>query len=188
MNWAMMAGLLGGLYGFCLYIIRDDREFKIALTREEKSALAKGQIIDKIHKGCPVIFGNPYYVQGPLRVKPIGNGKPIFEPYGDWKQVSKKEGLIAEWTYTGIGREVIQRSYFPDGSINTLSYTVPTILNGDSLRDTRIVYFVIGKPTDTLVVSHWFENIYQGKTVKTSWSYDTQGKRPVPQGWKFNRY
>lgn len=187
MNWAILIGGLAGLYGFALYVIAPDREFRQELTREEKTALKQGQTITKIQKGSAVLIGhNASYNQGPLRVKPGKSGKPVFEPYGAWKQVRKNGELVADWTYTGVERETIERIYFPDGSVNILSYTVPAILNGDSVRETRLIYFVIGRPTDTLVVHHWF--IRHGKEVKTSWSYDAQGKKPVPKDWRFNRF
>jgi hypothetical protein len=187
MYWALLIGGLGALYGLCLYIIAPDREFRQELTREEKMAVARGQTITKTQKGSSAFIGhNASYSQGPLRVKPGKNGKPVFEPFGEWKQVRKTGELVAEWTYTGVGRETIDRVYFPDGSLDIMSYTVPAVLNGDSVRETRVVYFVIGKPTDTLVVNHWFKK--NNKEVKTNWSYDAQGNRPVPAGWKFNRY
>lgn len=76
--------------------------------------------------------------------------------------------------------------YFADGSLDALSYTVPALLDGDLIRETRLVYFEVGAPTDTLIVHHWF--VKNGKEVKSSWSYDTQGKQPVPATWKFSRF
>ena len=187
MNWALLIGGLGALYGFCLYVIAPDREFRQEMTRAEKAAVANGQTVTKIQKGSAVLIGhNKSYNQGPLRIKPGKNGKAVFEPFGTWKQVRSNGELMAEWTYTGVARETVERIYHPDGSLDVLSYTVPAILNGDSVRETRLVYFVFGQPTDTLAVHHWF--LKNGKEVKTSWSYDAQGRRTVPEGWKFQRF
>ena len=65
-------------------------------------------------------------------------------------------------------------------------YTVPAMLNGDSVRDHRFIYFKVGHPTDTLIVQHSFEK--DGKEVISNWSFDAAGKRPVPEGWKFSRF
>lgn len=96
MHWTIAIGVLGAIMGFCLHVIADDREFRQKLTHEEKTLLAQGQTVTKIHKGSPVIFGHPYYSQGPLRVKPGPKGKPVFEPYGAWKQVRKTGELMAD--------------------------------------------------------------------------------------------
>ena len=187
MNWLITLVGLGGLFGLYRYIVAPDREFRQELTQEEKAAVASGQAITKIHTGNSALIGhNRSYNQGPLRVKPGENGKPIFVPYGMWKQVRKTGELMADWTFTGYAEETVTRSYFPDGSTDVLSYTVPAVLNGDSVRETRLIYFVIGKPLDTLIVNHWF--VKGSKQVRTSWSYDVQGKKPVPEGWKFQRY
>ena len=186
MNWVILVGILGALAGFSAYIIAPDREYRQSMTREEKAAVANGQTITKIHKGFPVIFNSKACNQGPLRIKPGDKGKPVFEPYGVWKQVDKHSNLRTEYTYTGVGNEIFLRSYFPDGSLDGLMYTVPAMLNGDSVRDHRFIYFKVGHPTDTLIVQHSFEK--DGKEVGSTWSFDAAGKRPVPEGWKFKRF
>ena len=77
-------------------------------------------------------------------------------------------------------------AFILNGSLDVLSYTVPAVLNGDPVRETRLVYFVISQPTDTLAVKHWF--VKNGKEVKSSWPYDAAGKKPVSTDWKFSRF
>lgn len=186
MTWAIIFGVWGTLTGLVFYTLAPDRDFRQSMTKTEKVAVAQGQTITKVYKGSPHVFGSKAYDQGPLRIKPGEKGKPVFEPYGDWKQVDKHGNLRTEYTYTGVGNETFLRAYFLDGSPDVLMYTVPAVLNGDSVRDHRLVYFKVDQPTDTLIVQHFIEK--DGKEIEKQWSFDAAGKRPVPEGWKFSRF
>jgi hypothetical protein len=163
-----------------------DGEYRRHLTKQEKITLAKGDTVGKIHKAYQTIWRD-YYDQGPLRVEPGNGRKPKFTPYGHWQRLTKSGRLMSDIYY---GKVAYSREYLPDGSLDMIIYEMPTtVMGGDSVRETKVVYFTYGTPQDTAFVQHLFST-KENKPLKSNkdfWSYDTQGKRPVAEGWKFSR-
>jgi hypothetical protein len=94
--------------------------------------------------------------------------------------------VSSRWQYTGVGREAITTDYRPDGIVDTQIYTVPAVLNGDSVRETRVIYFKLDAPLDTAFVQHFYQK--NSKSLKeVRWSFDANGRHPVPADWKFSR-
>lgn len=128
------------------------------------------------------------YWAGPLRVKPLPNGKLKFIPFGNWKQYDEKGGLLCESTYiaTDIGSAGHSRMHYPAGFLQAVTDGWVAQLNGDSVLVGRIVQFNGGNEKDTAYVEkRWFKN---GKSVRPAVrSLDLQGLRPVPKHYKSAR-
>lgn len=192
-----LAGLFGGLMagGFILLLqiipyngTRSEyRDFRRSLSAEELSHLKVGQTVMKVHTSF--MNGGRSSITGPLKVERISEKKFHFTPYGKWQQVELNDNHIScEWKYTGFERETVTHFFNPDGSVDALMYWVPAVVDGDSGRECRFVYFKLDNPIDTAVVEHSYSK--NGKSLgrkKVTWSYDTRGLRPVPVGWKFSR-
>ena len=190
-----MAGLIGGLAGGAfVFLLRfipmspnyQDGEFRRHLSRDEKHHLQSGEIITKNHKAFTTIWRTSY-CEGPLRVEKTADKKFRFTPFGDWQQIEPDGRISNRWKYTGVGREAVYTYYQPSGLPDMVTYTVPATINGDSVREERMVFFRLDDSRDTVAVRHSYEKY--GKRFKEDvWSFDAQGKRPVPPGWKLERW
>ncbi|MDU0368984.1 hypothetical protein ACFPAF_01145 [Hymenobacter endophyticus] len=188
-----MAGLIGGLAGGAVVLLlrllpasnNRDGSYRRHLTNEEKAQLRAGQIVTKTHRASSDIWGKHHY-EGPLRVEQLPDSKLRFTPFGTWQQTKADGRISSTWEYTGIGQETITRAYHPNGAPDVVIYWVPAVLQGDSVREERVVYFKLDNPQDTAFVQHdYYKN---NRSLKKSfWSYDARGKQPVPAGWKFIR-
>ncbi|MBX0290024.1 hypothetical protein K3G63_06205 [Hymenobacter sp. HSC-4F20] len=189
-----MAGLIGGLVAGGVIMLlqvlpaspgRSDGTYRRHLTHAEKVQLQAGQTVTKTHRTASDIWGKNHY-EGPLRIEPLPNGKLRFTPYGKWQQTESDGRVFSTWEYTGVADETINRVYHPNGAPDIVLYWVPALLEGDSVREERVVYFKLDSPQDTAFVQHaYYKN---GKHLKKDfWSYDARGNRPVPAGWKFVR-
>ncbi|PJJ60010.1 hypothetical protein [Hymenobacter chitinivorans] len=164
-----------------------DGEFRRHLTASEKAILARGDTVGKVHKAYQDVWHSSYD-QGPLRVESRGGKTYKFTPYGHWQRLSKQGQLQADFYYPNPGsRDTYWREYLPDGSLDFILYSLPAVLNGDSVTETRMVYFTRTSPQDTAVVTHSFSK--GNKLIKGAdyLSYDTRGRRPAPQDSKFSR-
>ncbi|UOQ70520.1 hypothetical protein [Hymenobacter cellulosilyticus] len=163
-----------------------DGEFRRHLTASEKAALARGDTVEKVHKAYQDVW-HTYYDQGPLRVEPLGGKKYKFTPYGHWQRLSKQGQFQADMHYRNPLRDTYWREYLPDGSLDFILYSLPAVVDGDTVTESRMVYFTLVGAKDTAFVSHSFSK--GNKEVKGFYfSRDTQGKRPMPKEWKFSRY
>ncbi|RTQ46269.1 hypothetical protein EJV47_22335 [Hymenobacter gummosus] len=164
-----------------------DGEFRRHLTKAEKATLRQGGIVDKTHKAYQTVWRD-YYDQGPLRVNVGPDGKYHFTPYGEWKRLTRKGRLMADSNPARSFQQGYWREYWPDGSVQSYTYSVPmTVMDGDSVDHTRWVYFAPGNSRDTAYVMHWFPYRHKRTTkdaLPSYMSFDAQGKKPVPAGWK----
>jgi len=165
----------------------ENREFRRALTNEELSRLQAGETVTKTHRNYTSIWKKGYQ-EGPLRITQTSKRQFAFTPFGEWKQVEEGQPF-SSWVYTGIGREYVMRIFSSSAGVafnSCLIYTVSAVLDGDSVREQRMVYFRDGNTSDTLAVQHWYSK--NGKYVKKEmWSYDTRGLHPVPPGWRLGQ-
>lgn len=191
MSWSLAIALLVALGGGMYFLSRPlgpnayDGEYRRHLSVAEKSALAEGKTISKNHRANTNIWRSAYH-EGPLKIVPQANGKLRFTPYGRWQYFSKGY-LFSDYNYLGPHR-TSSHLYSREGEIIDVIQEFPILLAGDSATETRIIYLNVYKLTDTLAVNHWFKNFADKSIGKDFWSFDAQGKRPVPAGWKFKRY
>ncbi len=184
---ALLVVVLGGL-GFAFHQVTvPDGEYLRHLTVAEKASLTKGQSIIKIHR-VPTDIRKLAYNEGPLRVVPLSDGKLRFIPFGHW-QGFHKGVLNWEAERTNSYTSVTKSYNYEPGVVSELILEGPILIKGDTVKCTRIVYFNLLRPSDTLVVHHTFDYVKTYKKAKPAfWSYDLAGKQPVEQGWKFNRF
>ncbi|OON70799.1 hypothetical protein [Hymenobacter sp. CRA2] len=188
-NWPILIGvavaLAGGIYLLAQPLPDNwrDGEYRRHLTKAEKNTLKAGGTVDKVHKAYQTVWRD-YYDQGPLRVSMGADGKYKFSPYGEWKRQTNKGRLMAEFNPSADYKVGYWRELWADGSVQFYSYTLPQVVAGDTIDYTRSVNFAPGS-RDTAYVQHHFHNKRTNKDAKPSYiSFDTQGKRPVPEGWK----
>jgi hypothetical protein len=157
-------------------------DFKKHLTADEKSELAAGHPINKLHSSYWVMHPNQLYWEGPLHIQPLPTGKLKFTPFGHWMQYDEHGGLLCESNYTisSVGSAGRSRMYYPAGFLQMVTEGRPVLLDGDSVLMVRLVQFKAGNETDTAYVEkRWAKD---GKTVRPAVrSFDWQGKRPVPK-------
>jgi hypothetical protein len=188
-NWPILIGiavaLAGGIYLLSRPLPADfqNNEYRHHLTRAEKAALQRGETIDKVHKAYQTVWRD-YYDQGRLRVSVGPDHRYHYQPYGEWQRLTTKGRLMAEFNPSGAYDQSYWREYWPDGSVQFYSYTVPLVEAGDTIEYTRYVNFAPGS-RDTAYVHHHFHNKRTNKDARPGWaSFDTQGRRRVPEGWK----
>ncbi|MCB2379967.1 hypothetical protein LGH70_20400 [Hymenobacter sp. BT635] len=163
----------------------EDGKYRRHLTRQERAALQRGEVVEKTHKSYPAILGT-YYDEGPLRVLPTPDGKYSFNPYGKWKRLTRTGQLMADFNPSKSSQESYWHEYHPNGQRYYSIYTVPLVLAGDTVEETRIVVFSVENPTDTAYVQHSFSKNNR-EVAKGFKSFDIKGKKPVPAGWKPSR-
>jgi hypothetical protein len=191
MNWSLTIALLIALGGGMYFLSRPlgpnayDAEYRRHLSAAEKSALSRGETVSKNHRAKTNIWKSGYR-EGPLKIVPQADGKLTFTPYGRWQYFSKGH-LFSDHNYMGPHRTT-GHLYNDAGEVIDVIQVFPIVLDGDSATETRVIYLDVYRLTDTLVVNHVFES-FTGRPVKKEfWSFDAQGKRPVPPNWKFHRY
>ncbi len=190
----LLAGLLGGLGGGGLVLLLQlipynaekwgNKEFRRSLTSDEIIQLGNGQVVTKTQTYFQ--NGKRSKVTGPLRVELVGKDEYRFTPYGHWQQIESEGYISCEWDHTGIANEATTKYFNPNGTLWAFRYVVPVVLNNDSAREHRMIYFKASNPLDTIAVQHQYKK--DGKFLKKEfWSFDAPGLRPVPRGWKFRQ-
>ncbi|UOQ73461.1 hypothetical protein [Hymenobacter cellulosilyticus] len=190
-NWPIALVLALALAGSGFVYFRslspgyEDGKYRRHLTKQEQADLQRGEIVEKIHKSNPAILRS-YYDEGPLRVLPAADGKYTFVPYGKWKRLTRTGRLVADFNPSRSYQESYWHEYHPNGQRYYSIYTVPAVLEGDTVEEMRSVFFSFENPTDTAYVQHTFSKNNQ-EVRKGFISFDAQGKKPVPPGWKPSR-
>jgi hypothetical protein len=159
----------------------EQADYRKHLTAAEKSALATGQTINKMHSSYWVMHPQQLYWQGPLRVRPLPAGKLAFNPIGHWEQYDERGGLLCSSDYTIFGANSAghSRMYYPAGKLQSVAVSAPALLSGDSVLVVRLVQFKDGNEQDTVSVEHrWYAKdgkLWQPATRSLDWA----GKRPL---------
>lgn len=164
-----------------------DGEYRRHLTKQEKATLAKGDTVGKIHKAYRTIW-RTNYDEGPLRVEPGPGKKHTYLPYGHWRRLTNDGVLQSDAYYTKSRRFPYIIEYFPNGWLDCITYQLPTVLDGDSVKEMRIIEFTFSQPQDTACVYHGFIKNNMELTEKNYTSFDTKGLRRTPEGWVSPRY
>ncbi|MDB5269923.1 MAG: hypothetical protein JWP58_2963 [Hymenobacter sp.] len=174
-----------GLLTGCVPQAFELSDYRSHLTAEEKTRLATGQAVEKMHVSYWRFFPKQVYWQGLLRVEPAGENKYKFLTLGHWQQFDEHGGLLADTEFKLKGQRLTSRGrlYYPAGTLSADVVARPVVLNGDSVMETRLVNFRNGSETDTSFVERWY--FKDGKYLRPSVrSFDLAGRRPVPKGWK----
>lgn len=178
----------GGIATACVPQAFELSDYRKHLTLVEKSELAAGRTVSKIHASYWVLHPQQLYWQGPLRVQPLPTGKLKFTPFGHWLQYDEQGGILCESNYTAssVGSTGRSQMYYPAGFLQMTTEGQATVLAGDSIMLVHLVQFRGGKAADTAYVeTRWLKD---GKPVRpTVRSFDWHGQRPVPAGWKFRQ-
>lgn len=172
----------------CVPQVFEISDFKKHLTAAEKSELAAGQTVNKLHSSYWVMYPKQLYWEGPLHIQPLPGGKLEFTPFGHWMQYDEHGGLLCESTYTvsSVGSAGRSRMYYPAGFLQMVTEGKVALLDGDSVLEVRLAQFRAGNETDTAYVEkRWAKD---GEMVKPAVrSFDWQGKHPVPKKWKYKQ-
>jgi hypothetical protein len=194
-NWPIFIAITlvlgGGIYLLSRPLPLDYKngEYQRHLTKQEIAALHKGETIEKTHKAYQSIWKD-YYDEGPLRVTPVPKGKYkyTFAAHGHWRRIRKDGTVWAEFTQSNLPQAVDWLEYLPNGQPDYRTVIVPRVLNGDSVLELRTIYFKLAAPTDTAYVEHRFAKLHENKDAgKSFFSFDANGKRPVPPSWQRTR-
>lgn len=192
MNWTIIVALTVALTGGIFLLSRPlpenwrDGEYRRHLTKAEKGALKRGEVLQKTHKAYQDVWKSKYD-EGPLRIIPQPNGKYQFKPYGEWKRVTKTGLLQAQFNPSLSPSEFYWREYNPDGSTQSYHYTTRMMVGNDTVNHNRVIVFRGGNTADTAFVQHFFSHIKTNKTaLPNKTTFDSQGLRPVPKDFNYN--
>ncbi|WP_157547675.1 hypothetical protein [Hymenobacter sp. DG25A] len=184
-NWPTIVAIVIALSGGVFLLSRPlpvdykNGEYRRHLTKVEKAALQRGEVVEKTHKAYQTVWKS-YYDQGPLRIALDRSGKYTFTPHGRWQRLTKQGRLEADSYPKAVYPEASWRQYLANGQLDFAMYDLPTVFEGDSIVETRIVQFRYSNPLDTAYVQHMFSKGNKEVTPST-FSFDGAGRKLIPQ-------
>lgn len=187
-NWPVLVALTLALAGGIFLLSRPlpldykNGEYRRHLTATEKAALQRGEVVEKTHQAYQTIW-RTYSDRGPLLVTQATDGTYAFAPHGHWQRLTKQGQVWADSYPTARYPAPTWREYLPNGQPDFTMYALRTVVEGDTVVETRIVQFKYAAPTDTAYVQHLF-SIGNREARPSYISFDGIGKRPVPKEWK----
>ncbi|MBC6989153.1 hypothetical protein [Hymenobacter sp. BT491] len=153
-------------------------DYKSHLTKEEKTRLEAGEVVDKIHISYWRFKPSQIYWTGALRVEKDSSGNFKYTERGIWNCYYKSGMLTCTTVFADDGKSSYMRYYYKNGDIYLISYDSIKVINGNKFFQSTGVEFRNGSDHDTLTIRKYGYFEKDWKTILDERvAFDDSGKR-----------